>query len=72
MGFLLPLGIRIVDEVAPEIVPWCWGLNGSASVVGSVLTMVGVINFGFQATLVAGAAVYAVALASARRTPAPD
>jgi hypothetical protein len=67
MGFLLPLGIRIVDDIAPEIVPWCWGLNGSASVVGSVLTMVGVINFGFRATLVAGAVVYGIALLSARR-----
>lgn len=67
MGFLLPLGVRTADDIAPEMVPWCWGLNGSASVVGSVLTMVGVINFGFRATLVAGAAVYGVALLSARR-----
>ncbi|MFQ6100914.1 MAG: hypothetical protein ACE5OS_06715 [Anaerolineae bacterium] len=67
MGFLLPLGVRTVDDIAPEMVPWCWGLNGSASVVGSVLTMVGMINLGFQATLIAGAAVYTVALLSARR-----
>ncbi len=67
MGFLLPLGIRIVDDIAPEIVPWCWGLNSSASVVGSVLTMVGVINFGFQATLISGAVVYSIALLSAWR-----
>ena len=66
MGFMLPLGVRIVDEVASDIVPWCWGLNGSASVVGSVLTMVGVINFGFQAMLVAGGLVYVVALLSMR------
>ena len=67
MGFLLPLGIRTVDDIAPEMVPWCWGLNGSASVVGSVLTMVGMINLGFRATLIAGAAVYGIALLSAQR-----
>jgi len=68
MGMLLPTGIRLVSDRHAEIVPWAWGLNGAASVFGSVLAMVISIHMGFTATLVCGGALYVLAvLAGLRR-----
>jgi len=71
MGMMLPTGIRLVSGRHAEIVPWAWGLNGAASVFGSVLAMVISIHAGFAVTLMAGGALYLVAvLAGLRRASA--
>ncbi len=62
MGMPFPLGIKIVSEQAREIVPWVWGVNGSTSVLGSVLAVMLAINFGFRVALVVGTGVYLGAL----------
>jgi hypothetical protein len=67
MGMMLPTGIRLISGRHAEIVPWAWGLNGAASVFGSVLAMVVSINVGFKVTLVVGAALYLLAIASGLR-----
>ncbi len=61
MGCMLPAGISLVSVKDPQIVSWAWGINGGASVIATVGATVLAINLGFIATLVCGAALYAVA-----------
>jgi hypothetical protein len=62
LGFLLgrplPLAVRSVARSRPEVVPWAWGVNGGASVLGSVLALVLALAFGLDQALLAGAALY--------------
>jgi len=62
MGALLPSGVRVANEMGRGTVAWGWGLNGAASVVGSILAMALSMNFGFTLSLVAGIAVYLVGM----------
>jgi hypothetical protein len=61
MGCPLPLGVGILDKVEKRLIPWGWGLNGSASVLGSILAVAMSMNFGFTSTMLFGSACYAVA-----------
>ncbi|MCA9670340.1 MAG: hypothetical protein KC503_32315 [Myxococcales bacterium] len=72
MGMCLPTGVRLVSRRHDEIVPWAWGLNGAASVLGSVVAMVIALNSGFTTTLLTGAACYGLALVIGMRKAGPD
>jgi predicted membrane-bound spermidine synthase len=61
MGVPMPGGIRILAARAPEIVPWAWGVNGAASVLGSVLALLVAMLAGFDQALLLAAALYALA-----------
>ncbi len=65
MGMPFPTGLREVGEWAGNVVPWAWGINGVASVLGSVSAMLAAKLWGFQTVLLGGAAVYAMAFALA-------
>jgi len=76
MGTLLPLGMRRASTWRADSTPWLWGVNGAASVLGSVAAFVLAMNMGFKSTLTAAALGYATAallfpLAS-RRAPSLD
>ena len=64
LGFVLgtpfPSGLRLLGA-GGQAVPLIWALNGTASVVGSILAAVGAKMFGFNGTLTIGAAIYALA-----------
>jgi len=64
MGMMLPVGIRLLSENDAELVPWGWGINGATSVIGTVGATVYAIHQGFNATLIVGGALYALAAAS--------
>jgi hypothetical protein len=61
MGMPLPLGMRLFHR-DPSGVPWSWGVNSATSVLGAILAVIVAMNFGFTVTLLAGEAVYALAL----------
>jgi hypothetical protein len=61
MGMPFPLGIRWLSARHPAIVAWMWGINGTASVLGSVLSVILGLNLGFRVTLLIGASCYFVA-----------
>jgi hypothetical protein len=76
MGALLPSGVRVADELGRGTVAWGWGLNGAASVVGSILAVTLSMNFGFTMALLVGIVVYLVGLVvfpgpTASTAPAP-
>jgi hypothetical protein len=63
VGFLLgrplPLAVRGLARDSPGVVAWAWGVNGAASVLGSVLALVLALAFGLDQALLAGGALYA-------------
>jgi hypothetical protein len=74
MGMFFPTGIQIVRRASGEFVPWAWGVNGCASVVGTVLAVVLAMTYGFRAVTWLALAIYlagGLALrATASRLPA--
>jgi predicted membrane-bound spermidine synthase len=66
MGFVLgmpfPMGMTIAAKRFPTITPWLWGINGAASVCGSVLTVVISIWAGITASYWLGFATYIAAM----------
>ncbi len=61
LGMPLPLGIALLHPDGSAI-PWSWGINGAASVLGTILAVVAAMNFGFNVTILTGAAIYLVAI----------
>ena len=51
MGMPFPMGLALVAQRAPVLVPWAWGINGCASVVGAVLASLLAMHVGFTAVV---------------------
>jgi spermidine synthase len=62
MGVPFPKGIEIIGRLAPDLIPWAWGINGCTSVLASILSAMLAISFGFSRVLVGGSVAYLVAL----------
>ena len=62
MGVPFPKGIEIIGRLAPDLVPWAWGINGCTSVLASILSAMLAISFGFSRVLVGGSLAYVAAL----------
>lgn len=57
MGVPFPSGMLRVSQGDARAVPWMWGVNGGASVLGSIVAILLAMNFGFmQVILLAGVA----------------
>jgi len=72
LGMAFPSAMALTGSDGPEILPWAWAVNGSASVVGSLGAVLLAMNFGYTTTLVVGAALYAAALAALAGFQAPQ
>jgi hypothetical protein len=68
LGYLMGLpfagGLEVIEAREPELVPWAWAINGSLSVMSSVLAVMVALSWGFSAVLWLGAAAYVGALLS--------
>ncbi|MFQ5812114.1 MAG: hypothetical protein ACE5I2_02820 [Anaerolineae bacterium] len=62
MGVPFPKGIEIIGRLAPDLVPWAWGINGCTSVLASILSAMLAISFGFSRVLVGASVAYVAAL----------
>ncbi len=62
MGMPFPLGLAWLNKRGPALIPWAWAINGSASVVASVLAALLALQWGFGLVLWTGFAFYLVAL----------
>jgi hypothetical protein len=61
MGIPFPSGVEVLKVRRPSLVPWAWGTNGYASVVGSGLAALLALSWGFSTVMLAAAAAYLVA-----------
>jgi hypothetical protein len=69
LGMFMPLGLGAVSRLTShsrEYVAWGWAVNGFASVVGSVLTTLLAMSFGFAMVLLFALAAYVVAIVALR------
>ncbi len=62
MGMPFPSGIRLLDKRDRQLIPWAFGINCLTATIGSVLTLILYINFGFRITFLTALAVYLFAL----------
>lgn len=67
MGVPFPTGLKLLGGRAPGLVPWALGINGGASVLASILSIVGAMQWGFTAVFLAAAALYLIAAFSTPR-----
>ncbi len=62
MGVPFPSGLQLVSDRYSAMVPWAWGINGFASVMGASLATFTAIHFGFRVLVWTAAAVYILCL----------
>ncbi len=63
LGVPFPKGMAWLERDAPDLIPWAWAVNGSISVVASVLAALLILSLGYGWVLGLGAFMYALALA---------
>ncbi len=57
MGIPFPTGLQLVSDDHEALLPWAWGINGCASVIGATLATLIAVHLGFR--LLVGSAVLA-------------
>ncbi|HEX4334939.1 MAG TPA: hypothetical protein VH062_03435 [Polyangiaceae bacterium] len=70
LGIPFAYGLRVVADNHPALTSWAWAINGSVSVVGSILTVIVSMNFGFTAVMCCAVVAYLVAFAALIGRPA--
>ncbi len=70
MGIPFPSGLQLLSDRRSELVPWAWGLNGAASVLGATLATLLAVHFGFRVVVLASFAMYGSAALTVRRLAA--
>ncbi len=80
LGVFLPAGIDRAAALTADrdesdrdrFVAWCWAVNGFFSVIGSSVTTVASMSFGFDRTVLIGLSLYLVALGALTLGKRPD
>ena len=62
LGWPFPAGLHVLVGRFPMLVPWAWGINGCASVVGAVLGKGLAVSLGFRRVMICACVLYAVAV----------
>ncbi|MBI5417542.1 hypothetical protein HZA55_06300 [Candidatus Poribacteria bacterium] len=61
MGMMLPAGLKLAKTRGETDIPWYWGVNGIASVIGSILAVVLSMSYGFTLAFAIAGIFYATA-----------
>ncbi len=73
MGFPFAIGMSTLSRLRKEhFFVWAWGINGSFSVVGSVLVPIISVSLGISTVIVMAAIIYLTALPSFFNLQLPD
>ena len=67
MGMPFPRALARLSAVDPSLLPWAWGINGCASVIGAVFATLIAIHLGHTVVILAGVVLYAAAAAFVAR-----
>ncbi len=71
MGMPFPRALARLRRLDPDLVPWAWGVNGCASVIGAVLATGLAIHLGQTLVITCAALLYAAAALALNRMGAP-
>ena len=66
LGMFMPLAITLVatdEEHSSEYVAWGWAINGFFSVIGSTLTTIVSMSYGFRVVLLSAVRLYLIVIA---------
>jgi hypothetical protein len=66
LGMFFPSGIQLVRRADENFVPWAWGINGCASVVGTVLSVILAMSLGFRTVTFVSLGIYALGVVGMR------
>ena len=69
MGMPFPLGMSRLSVAAPALVPWAWGVNACATVVGAALAALLALHLGFSGVTLLALALYLIAAVLFGRLP---
>lgn len=58
MGIPFPSGLSTLTEEREALIPWAWSINGFCSVIGSSLTVLIAIGYGFKSIIVIAVMLY--------------
>ena len=59
MGFPFPTAVRYLESNRMDsTIPWMWGVNGTASVLGAVVTVIIAIQYGYTWAMIGAALMY--------------
>ncbi len=61
LGMPFPSGLLMVSQRKTKFTPWCWGINGCASVIGSIAAMFIAMTIGFTFLFMLSGAIYIIA-----------
>ncbi len=67
MGMPMPAGLAALNERAPRLVPWAWGVNGVASVIATSAAIVVAMTAGYRTVVLLAAAAYVLAALAGSR-----
>ena len=62
LGWLFPSGLHVMAKRTPDLIPWAWGINGCASVIGAVLGKFLAVNMGFNFVMLIACFFYVMAV----------
>jgi hypothetical protein len=66
LGVPFPTAIRSLQSDRPALVPWAWGVNACASVIGALAVVLVSMELGFGATMLLSALLYGLGYLSCR------
>ena len=61
LGFCFPLGMKLANVKFESLTPWLWGINGAASVLGSIVSIIIAMLMGLNATFWSALLTYSIA-----------
>lgn len=64
MGMPFPMGLRLLDQLGKDWIPWAWGVNGFASVASVSASAIIMLEAGFRMSFLIGLVCYFVAAIS--------
>ncbi len=64
LGMPLPLGLMVINRRSSRLIPWGWGIHAYAMVIGSTLSMILAVAFGFQVVIGVACVLYLGGLAA--------
>ncbi len=62
MGMPFPLGVTLVNRASKRLIPWVWGINSYATVIGSVLCVILALSFGFRNVMFIACGIYSIGM----------
>lgn len=69
MGWPFPNGLACIERKCASLIPWAWGVNGVASVIGPPIGVLLAVASGFRFVILLAAALYASAGLMAQLLP---